>query len=530
MLYELSPYRKNVSESIKGPAIILLLLLQSFVLAITSTTASRLSAFYGVEPETVTWFSQIGTVGLVSAIPIYYRLKLYFKKADLLMGVLICQVILSISCYLINYAPLLLMSNFLISMLKLICLLDFISLLVDRFPAMRHRALFYGIYYTIARVGGELADIFINPTIEEHEWQAIYLIGTIAAGLCMVICLLLFHRERMHRKIPLYQVDWASMFFFTGASLLLCYVLTYGQIRDWFSDQLILAAFIGFCLFTFLFVIRQYHVKRPFWDLRVFKNYKQIPLGILFMVLMYAFYSTNSLFNRYAAYTFHGEERYLSIIALITLCAYLISFPIAGILLYRRMPVRVMLSIGFLLYAGSLFIFFHDVQTYNSMNNLIAAYLMQGMAYGVLLTTLSTFTATNIPKESNGDRVMGSLFFRYILGAYAGYSLFSNWLFRGTTKHDSYLSEGITFDNPVYSSEIQHLKAIFLSQGMDSIHANSAAVVMIAKKIELQAMLLTLREVSLLMAIAAVVIAVVVLFIRKFEMHEIVEENKYKIV
>ncbi|MGY0036877.1 MFS transporter [Pedobacter sp. NJ-S-72] len=450
MFYELSPYRKNISDGIKGPAVILLLLLQSFVLAITSTTASRLSAFYGVEPETVTWFSQIGTVGLVSAIPIYYRLKLYFKKSDLLMGALIFQVILSISCYLINYVPLLLVSNFLISILKLICLLDFISLLTDRFPVMRHRALFYGIYYTIARTGGELADIFFNPTIEEHDWQAIYLIATIAAGLCIVICLLLFHRERMHRKIPLYQVDWASLFFFTSGSFLLCYVLTYGQTKDWFRDKQIIVAFTGFFLFTFLFIFRQYHVKRPFWNLRVFKDYKQIPLGIAFMVLMYAFYSTNLLFNKYAAYTFHGEERYLSIIAVITLCAYLISFPIAGILLYRRMPVRVMLSIAFLLYAGSLFIFFHDVQTYNSMHNLVAAYLMQGMAYGVMLTTLSTFTATNIPRESNGDRVMGSLFFRYILGSYAGYSLFSNWLFRGTNRHDGYLSEGITFDNSVF--------------------------------------------------------------------------------
>jgi DHA2 family multidrug resistance protein len=529
-MYELSPYRKNISDGIKGPAIILLLLLQSFVLAITSTTASRLSAFYGVEPETVTWFSQIGTVGLVSAIPIYYRLKLYFKKSDLLMGALICQVILSISCYLINYAPLLLISNFFISILKLICLLDFISLLTDRFPAMRHRALFYGIYYTIARVGGELADIFINPTIEEHDWQAIYLIATIAAGICIVICLLLFHRERMHRKVPLYQVDWASLLFFTGGSLLLCYVLTYGQTKDWFTSKQIIAAFTGFCLFASLFIFRQYHVKRPFWNLRVFKDYKQIPLGIAFMVLMYAFYSTNLLFNKYAAYTFHGEERYLSVIAVITLCAYLISFPVAGILLYRRMPVRIMLSIAFLLYAGSLFIFFHDVQTYNSMHNLVAAYLMQGMAYGVMLTTLSTFTATNIPRESNGDRVMGSLFFRYILGSYAGYSLFSNWLFRDTTRHDGYLSEGITFDNSVYSSEIQHLKAGFLSNGMDNIHAHSAAIVMIAKKIELQAMLLTLREVSLFMAIAAVIIALIVLFIRKFEMHEIAEENKYKIV
>ncbi|MBB6501710.1 MFS transporter [Pedobacter cryoconitis] len=530
MLYELSPYRKNISEAIKGPAIILLLLLQSFVLAITSTTASRLSAFYGVEPETVTWFSQIGTIGLVSAIPVYYRLKLYFKKSDLLMGALVLQVILSVSCYLINYAPLLLISNFFISMLKLICLLDFISLLTDRFPVMRHRAMFYGIYYTIARTGGELADILINPTIEEHDWQSVYLIATVAASICIVICLLLFHRERMFRKVPLYQVDWASMFFFTGASLLLCYVLTYGQVRDWFSNSEIITAFAGCCMFTFLFIFRQYHVKRPFWDLRVFKDYKQIPLGITFMVIMYLFYSSNMLFNRYAAYTFQGEEGYLSMIALITLCAYLLSFPLAGILLYRRVPVRIMLCLAFLLYGASLLLFFHDVQTYNAMNNLVAAYLLQGMAYGIMLTTLSTFTATNIPRESNGDRVMGSLFFRYIFASYAGYSLFSNWLFRDTVRHHGYLTEGITFDNPVYATEMQQLKGRFLAQGMDLIHANRAALSLISKKIELQATLLSIREISLYMAIGAVLMAMLVLFIRRFEMHEITEENKYKIV
>ncbi|HVI45671.1 MAG TPA: MFS transporter [Chitinophaga sp.] len=530
MSYASSPYRNSVPDRIKGPAIVLLVLLQSFVLSITPTTASRLSAFYGIEPDTVTWFSQTGAVGMVAMIPVYYRLRMYFKKADLLLFALTAQAFLSLLCYTISYAPLLLSGNFFMGLLKLICLLDFISLLTDRYPVMRHRAMFYGIYYTIARTSGELADIFVNPMLDEYNWQYIYFIAAIAAGICMIICVLLFHRQRMHRKVPLYQVDWLSMFLFAGAALLLCYVLTFGRTKDWFDDRSITGAAIAGAMLVLLFVYRQYHVKRPFWNLRVFSLYKQVPLGVAFMLLLYVFYSTNILFNQYAGYNFHREENYLSWVAVITLGAYLLSFPLTGLLLYRGAGVRVMLVIGLLLYAGSLFLFCQTVQTYNTIDRLIIPYLMQGMAYGVMLTTLSTFTATNVPRKFNADRVMGSLSFRYIIGSFAGYALYSNWLFRGMARERAFLSEDVTYYNPVYTSTLSHLKAGFLSKGMDATQAGNAALSVLSKKLQLQAMLASLRDIALYVAVAAVVAALIALLIKRFEMHEIAARNKYKLV
>ncbi|RBL92323.1 MFS transporter [Chitinophaga flava] len=530
MAYALSPYRSYIPRLIKGPVIILLILLQSFVLGITSTTASRLSAFYGIEPETVVWFSQIGAVGMVAIIPVYYRLRMYFKKADLLQLALCLQVLLALLCFTVDYAPLLLVTNFFMGMLKLICLLDFISVLTANYPVMRHRALFYGIYYTIARIGGELADIFVNPVLEDYDWRDIYLISAVSASICIIICAVLFHRQRMHRKVPLYQVDWLSMFLFAAAALLFCYMLTYGKTLDWFEDETILYALVGCCISTLLFVYRQYHVKRPFWNLRVFSLYRQVPLGIAFMLVLYVFYSTNFLFNYYAGYNFREEENYLSQVAFITLCAYLVSFPLTGLLLYKGIQRRVMLCIGFLSYAGSLYLFCNSIQTSASFEGLVLPYLMQGMAYGMVLTTLSTFAATNIPREMNADRVMGSLSFRYIIGSFAGYSLYSNWLFRSTVVHASRLSEGLTYENPLYHTELNSFRALYLSHGMDMQDATAAALATIQKKLQLQAMLVSIRDISMQAAIAAAIVACVVLLVRKFEMHEMGVGNTYKIV
>ncbi len=509
---------------------IALIILQSFVLGITSTTSSRLAAFYGIEPETVTWFSQAGAIGMVAIIPVYYRLRMYFRKSDLLQLALGLQVLLSLLCFTVNYAPLLLVGNFFIGMLKLVCLLDFISLLTNAYPVMRHRAMFYGIYYTIARFGGELADILVNPVLEADDWRDIYLISAAAAGACIVLCVWLFHRRRMHRRVPLYQVDWLSMILFVTAAFLFAYMLTYGKTLDWFEEDTMVYALTGCVASTLLFIYRQYQVKRPFWDLRVFRLYRQVPLGIAFMLVLYVFYSTNVLFNYYAGYNFRGEEHSLSQVAVITLCAYLISFPLTGWLLYKGAQRRVMLCIGFLLYAGSLYLFCNNIQTAASFDALIVPFLLQGMAYGLVLTTLSTFAATNVPRHMNGDRVMGSLSFRYIIGSFAGYSLYSNWLFRGTASHAASLSESLTADNPLYSRELGSFRALYQSHGMDLQHATLAAQAMIQKKLQLQAMLVSLRDIAMYVAVIAVIAAVLVLLVRRFEMHEIAAKNKYKIV
>ncbi|QJB35583.1 MFS transporter [Chitinophaga oryzae] len=530
MAYALSPYRSFVPRTVKGPVIIVLIILQSFVLGITSATASRLAAFYGIAPETVTWFSQAGAIGMVAIIPVYYRLRMYFQKSDLLQLALGLQVVLSLLCFTVNDAPLLLTGNFFIGMLKLACLLDFISLLTNEYPVMRHRALFYGIYYTIARFGGELANILVNPVLEADDWRDIYLISAAAAAICMVLCVCLFHRQRMQRRVPLYQVDWLSMLLFVAAAFLFAYILTYGKTLDWFEEDTMVYALVGCMISTALFIYRQFQVRRPFWNLRVFRLYRQVPLGIAFMLVLYVFYSTNLLFNYYAGYNFRGEENYLSQVAVVTLCAYLVSFPLTGWLLYKGAQRRVMLSLGFLLYGGSLYLFCNNIQTAASLDALVVPFLLQGMAYGLVLTTLSTFAATNVPRHMNGDRVMGSLSFRYIIGSFAGYSLYSNWLFRGTAAHAASLSERLTAGNPLYSRELGSFTALYQSRGMDLQHATLAAQAVIQKKLQLQAMLVSLRDIAMYVAVIAVIAAVLVLLVRRFEMHEIAAKNKYKIV
>lgn len=342
-MYATTPYRDNVPHEIKLPAIVLFLVLQSFVFGITSASAIHISSFYGLEPDTVLWFAQISSIGSVAFIPLYFRLSNYFRKRQLVFILLISQLCISLVCYNINYMPFLLISSFFMGCVKLSCLVGFLSLLVGELPIIRHRAIFYAVIYTISRGSGELADILINNYVVAYKWELIYLVSAFASVLCLVITCLLMHGQKHQRRIPLYRMDWMGLLLFSVISLLISYILNFGKTKDWFASADIIYATIAVLVLLPIFVYLQTHAKRPFWNLRIFELYKQVPLGILFMLLMYVFYSTNLLFSQYAGYMFHSEAKYLSLLNVTILAAYLVCFPITGILLYRGVNKRLML-------------------------------------------------------------------------------------------------------------------------------------------------------------------------------------------
>jgi len=144
-------------------------------------------------------------------------------------------------------------------MLHFTCVIDLISLIISEFPVMKERPLFYGYFYAFSRVMSEIAAYVFLIEVDEYDWTIVFKISIIAAVSCIGIAFFLFHRERMQRKVPLYQFDWWGMFFFTIALAALSYVLTMGLTKDWFESESILACTALFIttILIFYFIARK---------------------------------------------------------------------------------------------------------------------------------------------------------------------------------------------------------------------------------------------------------------------------------
>src|SRR5699024_7713321 len=308
--------------------------------------------------------------------------------------------------------------------LKIVCILDFLALCIGLFPSMRDRGLLYGIFYAFSRIMQQVAT-YINLTlIKNYNWKAIFILSAVIAGISMLLCLQFFHPKRMQRKVPLYQVDWWSVVLISLSGVSMCYFFVMGKELNWFASSSIVFAGLLFLISSIVFIWRQLNAKRPFWNLRIFSNYSQVPLGFGMMVVLFFFHATSMLYNIYIDYNFQGEAHYLAHITFIQVITYLICFPLAGYLFHKGYSKRLLFSIGFLCYAASLFYFSSIIQTDLSYCDLAPPLVLSSIAYPFTLVTAAAFMSTNISRKDNKDRAMGSIYARYVLGSFVFYALF----------------------------------------------------------------------------------------------------------
>lgn len=530
MPYAASPYRQNLPRWAKITGIIILVIGQYFISGLNGNIGFRIVSYFGLDSSKVSFFLHISTVGLVVMFPLAYRFRDFFKRISLLLWAMGLQLLICMLCYITYNETLLLISSILMGALKIVIILDFLALIIGLFPFMRNRGLLYGIFYGFSRIMGEVSTYTTLHIVENYHWSSVFLFSAGVAAISILLTLVFFHNSRIQRKVPLYQIDWISVILLMISGISLCYITVMGKEKDWFASTQIINATLIFIPSTVAFIYRQLHLKRPFWNLRVFKKYKQVPLGFGLMLLLFFFHETSILLHTYTDYNFSGEEHYLAHLTLIQILSYLIGFPLAGYLFYKGIPKRILLCFGFLCYAASLIYFSNIIQSTLSFSDLVLPLSLGDLAYAFTLTTAAAFMSTNILREDNKDRAMGSIYARYVLGSFGGYALYTNWLFRGTTQNASFLSKNINLTQLPFSKQFNQISAGFLSRGTDLHIARQKALQIIQQKVHVQAMLMTIRDITCIVGVLALITAIVILFVRKLEMHKVEGKNSYKII
>src|SRR5699024_4413629 len=123
--------------------------------------------------------------------------------------------------------------------------------------------------------------------------------------------------------------------------------------------------------------------------------------------------------------------------------------------------------------------------------------ILISLGYAFTLTTAAAFMSTNVARNDNKARAMGSIYARYVLGSFATYAIFTNWLYRGTRHHFSRLSEHINAANPFFSRQFKMISGAFKSHSGDLYSAQRQALQLLAHKTELQPMLVTLLDIKI---------------------------------
>ena len=294
------PFYEWVPSWLRDAGVISLLILQSFVFGLSTDMLPELTGELGTLAENIKFVIQANAIGFLCSLPLYYRFRSFFKKKDLLLGAFLVQLVLALLAGQMASVPWLCLLNFGIGITKCLITLDMIGLLMARFNPANDRAVFYGLYYSIAKPVALLANLCLAWLIYQYNWHYAAWLSVPAILASIGVTMLLFHGERLLPKVPLSQIDWIGALLLTLTCILLTFIADFGKYYDWFSSPVICWATALLLLTGGLFIYRELHQERPYWNLRIIGEYQQVRLGLILMLVLCLFFYSSSLARQYS--------------------------------------------------------------------------------------------------------------------------------------------------------------------------------------------------------------------------------------
>ena len=286
-----------------------------------------------------------------------------------------------------------------------------------------------------------VCNIIVTRIAYNHSWQyAYYLeIGLLLAG--MLVVLLTMKDEP--KKEP-FLMDWRRLpdMLLLGTSLVsLCYVMAYGKTLDWLSSRSIVLA-IGICLisaglFLLLQIVRKNEAYLP---LGIFR-YRNVWIAALLFILFVVMNASSVFTTTYAHLASPASDMQIGAQSRWPIVGYLLGAVLAVGMVLRRVPLRIVFLLSFVLMGASNVLMYFLFQNEILLSQLALPIVLMNMGLLPLYALVAAYGMKGLP-----NRLLASLLFIMILTRNAiappiGSALYSNWFYERQQYHEQRLSE-----------------------------------------------------------------------------------------
>lgn len=494
------PFLKSKAIQYKGFTIGLLVLILFICLAQFASFAliqQHLVSYYGAEPEDISMGLLAMYAGIVTFLPIQFRLLRYFKIRNYLIVIFLLGVIINIGSFATNniliFNVLRFFQGFTVAAGAGCMLIVIFSIQ----PGEKSSLIGTSIFFTAILTTSIFIGVLSSWVAVNMDWNFIYY-GLMALQLLAgLISFLIFHPKMQQRAYPLYQIDWVGSLFFANFTVSLAYVMIYGPKQYWFASQsIVLVAVIGFVMLL-LFLYRQTTLKRPIIDFRAFK-YSKFILGLLLLILFYGVKDTINLLYSYA-----GGILGWSATDVVELGLYNCAGVIISIFISVKLILKDKKSIPILIVLGFSIMLFYNVWMYFSLTpnlsffDLAFPVFIHGIASGFIFLCIMLFTMAAIPKFTGYTGIIVCAYARFITSLNSISGFYTMQLNCNTIFKDDFLGH-LSAEDPNFVERSLIYQNLFLSKGYTLDQANLLSNMLISKATGIQGQLLTNRAIFMI--------------------------------
>jgi DHA2 family multidrug resistance protein len=357
----------------------------------------------------------------------------------------------------------------------------------------------------------------IGPTIggyltENWGWQYIFYVN-LAPGALMV-GMLWFSLDSKPMKLSLLREgDWPGIVTMAIGLGALQTVLEEGNKDDWFGSDFIVRLSIIAVVALALFFWIELTSKKPVLNLRLLGR-RNFGFGVLANFLMgVALYGSVFIMPQYLARIQGYNSEQIGMVLAWTGLPQLVLIPMVPRLM-KRFDARLIIGVGFALFAASNFMNIYMTTDYGS-DQLFWPNVVRAVGQALAFAPLSAVATAGIEAENAGS-ASGLFNMTRNLGGAVGIAMLQTFLTKREQYHSNVLTPSVSLFEQATRTRIDQLTQYFVNHGVTNpADAAHRAFVAIGGVVQKQAFILAFSDTFYLLGVALVVALIAVLFLKK---------------
>ncbi|PAY06952.1 EmrB/QacA family drug resistance transporter [Bradyrhizobium sp. UFLA03-84] len=357
----------------------------------------------------------------------------------------------------------------------------------------------------------------IGPTIggyltENWGWQYIFYVNLVPGA--VMIAMLFVSLEPSPMKLSLLrQGDWLGIITMAIGLAALQTVLEEGNKDDWFGSPFIVRLSVIAAVALVAFLIVEFTVEKPLLNLRLLAR-RNFGFGMLANFLMgIALYGSVFILPQYLARIQGYNSEQIGMVLAWTGLPQLVLIPLVPKLMQRFDP-RIVIGVGFALFAGSNFMNIYMTNDY-AADQLLWPNVVRAVGQALAFAPLSAVATAGIEAENAGS---ASALFNMMrnLGGAIGIAALQTLLTKREQYHSNVLMQSVSLLEEATRSRIAQLTQYFMNHGVaDQAEAAHRATAAIGKVVQKQAYILAFSDTFYLLGVALIIALVATLVLKK---------------
>lgn len=350
--------------------------------------------------------------------------------------------------------------------------------------------------YLFFMIIGQLGTWLTAWLCYEYDWKYVYyfMMGTLLVCILIIQVTMPYHGYK-GRRPPLSFRQFGNATLFCIPLVCFTYVMVYGKVLDWFDDPTIRMASVTAVFTAILFVYMETRHKRPYYLLDVLKL-RTIRMGVLFYFLLMFLNSSAMFVNVFAGMGMKIDNWQNAMLGNWTMAGYFIGGMATIFLSMKGVHFKYIFAGGFLfLGLASLFMYF-EVQTDGLYERMKYPVIIRSTGMMMLYSLIPTYATQRMPYKFLSTWICTMITIRMVIAPSIGAAVYTNVLQERQQTYITRFAHDVDMLSHEAGKTFTGTVAGMTCQGKPKAEAVNMAAMSAKGKVQLQATLVSVKEMA----------------------------------